>query len=357
MEKIIKDFVGQLKIGKKQSFKNLSMYPLISDYRVAFDYYTLDEALDKKNIEILEVDESGSVSDLKVVNKSSMMALILGGEELVGAKQNRIINTTILVSGNSTIIIPVTCVEQGRWSYDGQSFSSDELIIPDFLRHDKTQQNSSSVRVPKAFYSGELMTPAFLRHDKTRQVSSSVRVQKAFYSDQCAMWSEISNKSVRHGAVSPTMDLGEIYEKEKTVLKEYLDGFNNIESQTGAVFMINEEIAGMDCFGKSETFSSVFHKLVKSYALDAIDWFDNKKEYNVPKSKVTKFLKETSKTNIDTQKSVGEGMDCRLETKKIAGSALCYDSQIPHMAVFAESDIGRPNSKMQRFSRRRNQTL
>ena len=46
MEKIITDFLGQIKIGRKQSFKNLSMYPLLSNYRITFDYFTLDEALD-----------------------------------------------------------------------------------------------------------------------------------------------------------------------------------------------------------------------------------------------------------------------------------------------------------------------
>jgi hypothetical protein len=50
MEKIITDFLGQLKIGRKQSFKNLSMYPLLSNYYVTFDYGTLDEELDKKSI-------------------------------------------------------------------------------------------------------------------------------------------------------------------------------------------------------------------------------------------------------------------------------------------------------------------
>ncbi len=51
------------------------------------------------------------------------------------------------------------------------------------------------------------------------------------------------------------------------------------------------------------------------------------------KSKVTKFLKDASKANIETHKSVGEGFDCHLETKKNIDFSLCHEDQIPHMSV------------------------
>jgi len=324
MEKIITDFLGQLKIGRKQSFKNLSMYPLLSNYRITFDYYTLDEALNKKTIEILEVAKEGSVPELRVVNKSSTMVLILDGEELVGAKQNRIVNTTILVPADSIIIIPVSCVEQGRWSYKSPTFSTEDRIMSSNLRAMKSQH-----------------------------VNFSVREEGKFRSDQDALWNEISEKAQRHDAVSPSMAMSEIYEKEKLSLKEYTDDFSNTESQIGAVFMINGKVAGMDCFGKPETFLSVFKKLIGSYALDAIDWLKKEKEFKVLKSEVTKFIKEASKANIETQKSVGNGIDCRLESKKITGFSLCHEDQIPHMSVFAKAGKEKSNSRMQRFSQRR----
>jgi environmental stress-induced protein Ves len=65
-------------------------------------------------VEVAEVDESGQFSRLKVINRSDLSVLILDGEELVGAKQNRIVNTTILIAAESVTIIPVSCVEQGR---------------------------------------------------------------------------------------------------------------------------------------------------------------------------------------------------------------------------------------------------
>ena len=47
---------------------------------------------------------------------------MLDGEELIGAKQNRILNTTVLVAAHTEVTIPVSCVEQGRWGYRGRQF-------------------------------------------------------------------------------------------------------------------------------------------------------------------------------------------------------------------------------------------
>ena len=50
--------------------------------------------------------------------------LMLDGEELVGAKKNRVLNVTVLIAAQSDTVIPVSCVEQGRWSYWSQEFGS-----------------------------------------------------------------------------------------------------------------------------------------------------------------------------------------------------------------------------------------
>jgi len=53
-----------------------------------------DEALSENLIEIAEKDGDGSVPELRVMNEPPKIILILDGEELVGGKQNRIVNTT-----------------------------------------------------------------------------------------------------------------------------------------------------------------------------------------------------------------------------------------------------------------------
>ncbi len=168
MTEIIKNYIGQIQIGAEKSYKNLSVFPVLSDYIIPFDYLTLDEALSENLIEVVEIDEGGSVPELKVINKSEIMVLILDGEELVGAKQNRIVNTTILITAKETVVIPVSCVEEGRWSYGTDRFHSEERIMAPTMRAMKVQQ-----------------------------VNYSVRQSGNFRSDQGAIWNEISKKASR----------------------------------------------------------------------------------------------------------------------------------------------------------------
>jgi len=74
----------------------MGVIPLLTSINGSPKYLTLKEALEKKLLNVKEVDEGGSVPHLKVINKAKVSVLLLDGEELVGAKQNRVVNTTIL---------------------------------------------------------------------------------------------------------------------------------------------------------------------------------------------------------------------------------------------------------------------
>ena len=327
MQNIISEYLGQAKVGRKQSYKNLAIYPFLSTYSIALDYILLDEALKEALIEVVEVDEAGDVPNLKVINKSERMVLILDGEELVGAKQNRIVNTTILIPGKTTIVIPVSCVEQGRWRYDTPKFRSEERV----------------------------MAPR-MRAEKAKHVHRSLKQSEHFVANQGAIWGRIGQIAQRRGVVSQTLAMSEIYEKDRSSIKEYAEHFKLIDGQVGAVFMINGEVVGLDTFGKAESFSKVFNKLVESYALDAIDWFEPKKEYKALRSNVTKFLKSSQKCSVEIHEGVGLGTDCRLESDKVTGFALAMDEKILHLSVFARTNgrvgEGRP-SRIASFTQRR----
>ena len=120
----------ELRIGPLQGFLNLAVAPLISGKKSGPDYLTLREALRDDLVDVVEVSEGGSVPDLRVVNKSpAHNVLLIDGEELLGAKQNRVLNTTVLVAANTQVLVPVSCTEQGRWSYKSSKFyDSDKMM-------------------------------------------------------------------------------------------------------------------------------------------------------------------------------------------------------------------------------------
>jgi hypothetical protein len=328
MQNLLINYLEQLQIGHKQFYKNLAVYTLLSGYAVTLDYITLDEAMSQNAIDVVEIDTDGSVPELKVINKSDRMILILEGEELVGAKQNRIVNTTILIAPNATTVIPVSCVEEGRWAYSSQGFGSEHRFMISGLR-------------------------ASLAED----VSISLRDSGSYQSDQNAIWREIRQKVQRRGAFTDSMVMSGIYEKEAPAIKEYVDHFEFVDHQIGAVFLINGKVVGMDCFGKAETFSKIFKKLTESYALGAIDMAETEKKYKISKKDAEKLLKSASSGRVQSHASVGLGTDSRLESKSLTGFALAHKEQILHMSLFSkekETEKSVPTSRMQRFSQRRN---
>ena len=69
--------------------------------------------------------------------------LLYDGEELVGAKQNRILNVTVLVGAGAKLPIPVSCVEQGRWARSSVDFDSATHISHAHLRRRKAEMLSA----------------------------------------------------------------------------------------------------------------------------------------------------------------------------------------------------------------------
>ena len=112
----------KLRVGDPVRHEALAVFPLFAEANGHVEYRLSDEALADEQILVEEVSEGGSVPDLLVENKGDQRVLFLEGEELVGAKQNRILNTSVLVAAHSKIKIPVSCVEQGRWGYSTRHF-------------------------------------------------------------------------------------------------------------------------------------------------------------------------------------------------------------------------------------------
>jgi hypothetical protein len=161
MEEKILNFISELKFGKIKQFRNISVFPLFS-YSVAGahphphpHYITLDEAISSGILKIKEVSIAGNVPELIAENKSHQLILLLDGEEVVGAKQNRILNTTILLDRLSTTTIPVSCVEAHRWSYSSEVFAASQNLLNYDIRRAKQSTVSASLRSSNRYMSDQ----------------------------------------------------------------------------------------------------------------------------------------------------------------------------------------------------------
>jgi hypothetical protein len=83
------------------------------------------------------------VPELLATNPLESNVLLYDGEELLGAKQNRILNVTVLVAATSETRIPVSCVEEGRWSARSTFFDAAKHTAYPELRRRKAERLSA----------------------------------------------------------------------------------------------------------------------------------------------------------------------------------------------------------------------
>ena len=129
MDQIITNYLASITLGEAQNFQNITVFPLFSNTNHGPDYLTLKEAMESGTFVVTEVSEGGTVPELKVINKGEKAVLLLDGEELSGAKQNRVLNATILIAAHTEVIIPVSCTEHGRWSYTSAHFADSDTMM------------------------------------------------------------------------------------------------------------------------------------------------------------------------------------------------------------------------------------
>jgi len=300
-------FTSSLTIGSPTTIDGLGVYPLFRAPVAPPFYDTLSDAVRAGSLHISEVSEAGSVPQLRVVNDGARPVLIVDGEELVGAKQNRIVNLTVLVPERSTLTLPVTCVEAHRW----------RSVSPEL------------VPAGRAFYASG-------RRSKLGQVTMSLRASGYPTANQSAVWSDIALKSERLGASSPTAAAAAMFEQRRDALDRITMAFQPAEHQVGAVFTIRGAIAGLAAFDHPRTWAQMMPKLLRSYGLDVLDSAIGGNGF--PASDPERFVDAVSRAACTVYPAVGAGIDLRVEDGGIVGAALETSKGIVHMVAFPASD-------------------
>jgi hypothetical protein len=298
--------LSRIRVADPIRCDELHVFGLCWEPREPLDYWTLDQALADGAISVSEVNEAGSVPRLLVKNRSDRPVFLMAGEQLIGAKQNRVINTSLIVGARTEFPMPVTCVEQGRWSYRSRGF--------------RTAGTSSHHA---------------LRLMMTKHVHSAYRTIGRADSDQHAVWREVERKLSHFGHRSPSSALNDAYESVAARLKRFHDGLTPGENWSGAVFCFGDSIVGADLFDKPSTLRLLWPKLVNAYAFDSLE---GERRGAVGRSAVEEWLSGLSRTAVDSFPSEGLGTDVRLEGDRLVGAMLLVGDVPVHVQVFSDEN-------------------
>ena len=170
-------FLDKVKIGR------LNFYPIKFDLKdIPQNIKSLDELFDLNLVKVNELTDEGVVSRVEVHNESEFNLLILDGEAVKGAKQNRIAEKSVIIPPFSSEVIPVNCVEKNRWNYtESAEFSKSDFVL----------------------------------NPKIRETKANLMKNQLEDSIQSEVWSQIDNLSEKLDSRSYTNDLGEILEKSR----------------------------------------------------------------------------------------------------------------------------------------------
>src|SRR5262245_26587785 len=301
---IVRKALRDTRLGVPRTHANLAVFPLWSSASVDRPYITLEEALSSGRARVTKVSREGSVPELCLVNDADQPVLLLDGEELRGAKQNRVLNLTILAPARKTIVVPVSCVEEGRWAHRSAEFMSSDHVL--YARS---------------------------RAAKAHVITGSLKSVGRARSDQAAVWASIEEKMKRLGTSSATRAMEDIYQAGRVKIDEFVTTFRPEPEQTGAVFALKAQVAGLELFDHPEGFAKAYPKLVRSWALDAIE--DSPDDMSVPPMDAARaFIEMVADAEMQSFAGVGQGIDVRLSTAQVAGGAVVDGDRVVHLNAF-----------------------
>jgi hypothetical protein len=235
-------------------------------------YASLKDAMSKKKLVVKE-NGDGDVNSLEVVNTSKDTIMVLGGEVVVGGKQDRMIANDVIIYPNSKKKVEVFCVEQGRW---------------EARRNDATFKESAKVS------------------------SNEVRKAAVVDKNQTEVWNKVATNVKSNKAATSTGTLAAIQNSGElqSTLKKYSEYFNKVITNDpdviGVVAVSGGKILGCDMFANHSLFQMHYANLIDAYATEAITFGgDITVSFSKVKSYLDTFLMDEKKQDEEIRKKGG----------------------------------------------------
>ena len=316
--------LSALQVGEPTNRNNLSLVPLFSDVQTDPTYKTLAEGLATSTVDVQELENGASVSDILLRNLSDDPVLLFEGEELLGAMQDRILNVSILVSPQTKQVIPVSCVEAGRWHHKERDPRKQKFSVANRMHYARGRALQNSA------------------------VSKNLHSSREFRGNQGRTWSDIDEKSARLNVSSESSAADAMYDSTSTKIEKFVESFKHVPDQIGSIFVLDGRVSGLELYSSQATHKQMLPRLVRSYALDAIDSSVSSTE-SAPTSKkgisngrnkkaAEEFLTRIGNSWTKRFDGVCLGENVRFTDERLTGSALEHEDRVLHLSALALSE-------------------
>lgn len=297
------DFFSMLDYKKAKSAQGLTFVPMIGGNGVP-SYLLMSEALETGKFHITELDMGGTVPWLLAKNELDSKVLIIEGEEVVGGKQNRTINVTVLLPEKSETKIPVSCVEAGRWSKVSDYFKDSERIID---------------------YN--------VRAYKLAEYASRKEARVNFHPSQSVVWDAVDMTLEQENVPSETSAAYEAFLKKKIELREFLKSLKPLKNQVGLAVFLDGKFIGLDYLAPAEKFKKYFQKIMSSYMFipDWLSYGERKKKSDGELEDVAKVLGDPREITLTDSPALGKNI--YAVWKDFAAHGLVYEGHILHLTL------------------------
>jgi hypothetical protein len=303
-------------LGPAQHHEGLTIFPILAEHDRELPYLLMAEALATGVLTIREIGQ-GQVPMLEAQNRALDPVLILDGEQLIGAKQNRMTNRSIVLPPETVTKIPVSCMEQGRWRFTSGSFEAAPQHSPSSVRRKARETEARSARRAR---------------DAEARGASAPSSYRDLAAAQGEVWGGIQELSASMGSHSETGALDSVYEGRRKAMESWIGAFPRLPHQIGLMAFLGGVPLGLDALGSRALFEPLHRRILTGYVLDAMEG-RGRGSGQPGEPDPSRFLEASRTARRTPSESVGVG-EYRILDGSALGGELVDDGHLVHLSAF-----------------------
>jgi hypothetical protein len=225
----------------------------------------------------------------------------MGGEILSGCKQDRIVARDVLIAPRRKgLLLPVYCVESGRWHHVSGEFRSEKNL------------GTYSMRAAAQGVSGN---------------------------NQMEVWNRVAESNRKLGVRSDTEAYQDAFRNEGVAelvseLERKLKDLPRLErGTTGVIVALGEQIIGVDIFASPDLFEALWPKIIRACVVAMSGYEKDEKDASFSGVQAARFLNALQWVPYGRRPGVDLGFEYAAELKDFTVSALVYNDAVCHVGA------------------------